>query len=60
MNTLREKQLLDVKEVAELLTVSERTVWAWTCTGDLPKPLRKGSRWVRWRRKDLEAWMESK
>lgn len=60
MSTTREKMLLTVAEVAELLTVSTRTVWAWVADGTLPEPMRKGKRWTRWRRKDVEAFLEGR
>ena len=31
-----EKRLLNVKEIAEFLGVSERTVWSWVYTGEIP------------------------
>lgn len=53
-------QLMTVKEVAELLTCSESSVWLWTATKELPEPIRRGKRWTRWRRHDVERWMEDK
>ena len=49
--------LLDVKEVAYLLGVGERTVWAKAAADLMPKPVRIG-RLCRWRRAEIEKWIE--
>jgi excisionase family DNA binding protein len=36
MNTSQDTKLLSVKEVAEMLSVSERTVWSITNAGEIP------------------------
>jgi excisionase family DNA binding protein len=51
-----EKLLLDVREVASLLGVSPRSVWEWSDSGQIPKPISLG-RLRRWRRMDLEDWL---
>jgi len=48
-----ERLLLNVKEVAELLGISERTVWKMASCRELPAPLRIG-RSQRWSKKALE------
>jgi excisionase family DNA binding protein len=48
--------LVTVKEVAELLGVSDRHVRRLTDSGAMPPPLRLGTL-VRWRRTDIEAWI---
>lgn len=50
--------LLAAKQVAELLSVSERHVHKLNSSGRLPRPIRLG-RSVRWRREELEAWVEA-
>jgi len=58
MESTAGKQLLSVDEVAALLDCSERTVWSWAARkDDFPQPLRRG-KWVRWRRRDVERWLE--
>jgi len=52
-----EALLLDVKDVAKLLRVSVRTVWTWRDMGRLPAPVKIG-RCVRWRRQDVEEWID--
>ena len=50
--------LLTLKQVAELLSVSERHVHKLNSSGRLPRPVRLG-RSVRWRRVELESWVEA-
>ncbi len=50
--------LLDAQEVAELLGVSERQVYALRKRGDLPPPIQLGPRCVRYRRAEVEAMVE--
>ena len=50
--------LLDVRRVAELLGVHQRTVWRLVSSDDLPQPIRIGTKTVRWRLSDLEDYFE--
>ena len=50
--------LLTVKQVADALSVSERHVHKLNNSGRLPRPVRLG-RSVRWRREELESWVEA-
>jgi len=51
--------LLSVDGVARLLSVSVRTVWKLTSTGELPSPIKlPGTRVVRWRRSEVLEWVE--
>jgi excisionase family DNA binding protein len=53
-------QLLDVREVSEMLGCGCRTVWRLADRGAMPAPIRPGgTRAVRWRRGELEAWIEA-
>ncbi len=45
-------------EVAKLLNVSERHIWAMTSSGRLPRPIRLGRR-VLWSRAEIAAWLEA-
>ncbi len=55
------QEFIDTKEVAEFLDVPERTVLVWRTkkTGTGP-PFAKFGRHVRYRRSDLEAWVNAK
>lgn len=48
--------LLNVKEVADFLRVNTNTVYVWARQGRLPA-IKIGRSW-RFRRSDLEAWLE--
>ena len=48
--------LLDVRQVAALLTCSTRHVYRLTDAGRMPRPVNLG-RLVRWRRAEIEAWI---
>lgn len=52
-----EALLLNSREVAKLLTVSDRTVYAMQKSGEMPKPVRIG-RAVRWGRAEIMAWVD--
>lgn len=49
--------LLTVKEVAEMLGLSERTVYRLADAGNMPRPVKLGAA-VRWRRNELERWID--
>ena len=53
-----EALLLTVQQVAAMLGLSRRTVFALTSSGKLPAPIRIGQRLTRWRRRDIETWAE--
>ena len=42
-------ELLSSEQVADLLSISVRTVWRMVLRGELPKPIRYNRRLVRWR-----------
>lgn len=53
-------QLLDQKQAAHLLGLSPRTMEAWRLTaGGGPHYIKVGGR-VRYRRSDLEAWLDTR
>ena len=51
--------LLDAAEFARLLSVSKPTIWRLRESGKLPLPITLTSQCVRWRRADVEAWIEN-
>jgi excisionase family DNA binding protein len=53
-----EKLLIDTRETAKLLNVSEKTVFNMKTKGRMPAPICIG-RAVRWRRRELEAWINA-
>jgi excisionase family DNA binding protein len=54
---MSEPVLLTVKEVAEMLGLSERTVYRLADVGKMPRPVKIGAA-VRWRKKELDTWIE--
>ena len=54
---MSEPVLLTVKEVAEMLGLSERTVYRLADMGKMPRPVKIGAA-VRWRRSELDTWIE--
>ena len=49
---------LPAAEVAKLLGISERHLWALNSSGRLPRPVRLG-RAVRWNLSELRAWLDA-
>ena len=57
-NILKELKLVDAHYLAEILSVSTRTVWRMRSAGELPSAVcLRGS--TRWRLSDIEDWIES-
>jgi predicted DNA-binding transcriptional regulator AlpA len=48
--------LMDVKDLARELRVSETTIWTWTRKKFLPQPVHIG-RLVRWYRSEIAEWI---
>jgi len=54
------RDLLDEKAAANLLSVSPGTLSVWRSTGRWNLPFYKVGRSVRYRRQDIERWLESR
>jgi excisionase family DNA binding protein len=52
-------EMLTIGKLAELLDCSERSIYRLLEAGDLPRPIKLG-RLVRWWRKQIMAWLESR
>lgn len=48
-----ENLFLNVAQVAARYGISKDSVWRWSSTGDLPKPVKLGPNVTRWRLADL-------
>jgi len=59
-STLDPLQLLRVREVAALLNIHRMTVWSWSKTGRLPKPIKLAPKVSAWRRSDLATYIARK
>ena len=51
-------RLWSVKEVAEFLALSEKTVWRWHEAGKLPPGRKLPGRAVRWDPAKIKTWFE--
>lgn len=51
-------ELLDVKQVGQMLGCSARHVYRLCDAGRMPRPVHLGAL-VRWRRQELDAWLEA-
>jgi excisionase family DNA binding protein len=56
-NAASPRVYLTVEEVAELLGVCTRSVFRWTRSGQLPKPLQLSKRCYRWRKADIVSML---
>jgi prophage regulatory protein len=52
--------LLRRAEVLRLLDVGSVTLWRWRKAGNFPSPIKMASGTLRWRKSDLDAWIESR
>jgi excisionase family DNA binding protein len=52
------ERLLTAEELADRLSLSLRTVWRLDSAGKLPRPIRLGGS-VRWRRNEIERWLQA-
>ena len=58
-NTTESIKMLDVRELAELLGISIRSVWRMVAAGELPSPVRiGGGRIVRWRLARVQKFVD--
>lgn len=52
------RALLTSQDVAERLSISERSVWRLSSSGQIPKPVKVGGS-TRWRVSDIEAFVKA-
>lgn len=55
--TKQNEQLITVRQLAEMLATSVRSVWRYRSAGRLPKEVIVGSS-VRWRMSDIQLWIK--
>ena len=55
-----EYRLLRCRDVEENTSLSRSAIYRLMKAGQFPRPVKIGSRAVRWRLSDIEAWMDSK
>jgi excisionase family DNA binding protein len=52
------KPVLTLAEVADLLQIAPRTVQRMAADGEFPAPIRLGSTRPRWRRAEIDTWLQ--
>ncbi len=52
--------LVTVRRLCGFLSISRTTLWRLTKTPDFPKPVRLGSRSIRFDLREVLAWMQSR
>lgn len=55
--TVRNAYWMTADEVAIALDCSPRSIWKWADTGLIPAPVKRGNKWTRWRRQEIEAYV---
>lgn len=58
MKPRSEDRLLKVSELADFLGVAPSTIYRWLEMGKLPKPFEIGEKAVRWRKSEIDLWLE--
>ncbi len=53
-----ELALMNVKGVAEILSISPRSIWRLVSAGKMPPPLKIGAS-CRWRKNDISQWIQN-
>ncbi len=46
--------------LAPLLGIAVVTLWRWSATGKIPKPVKLGERVTAWRVEDVRSWMHTR
>ncbi len=59
MQSNENKNLMTKAETCEYLNLSDSTIYRLRRDNVFPKPLQLGSRNLRWKRKDIDNWLES-
>lgn len=57
---MKSLQIIRPKELAELLSVSQVTLWRMEKRGELPKRKQISSRAVGWLESDIKKWLENR
>lgn len=48
------------QDLAERFSVSRRSIWRWSDSGDFPKPHKLSERVTRWKLEEIEEWERRK
>lgn len=52
-----EVEYLSVADITKNFGFASTTIWRWTKENRFPQPLRIGKRWTRWRKSDVEDFI---
>lgn len=52
-------RIIRTAELANLLGISQTTLWRWRQKGAFPQPIPLGPRMVGWKITDIETWLDS-
>lgn len=53
------ESLLTLKDLEEILQVSRSTLWRLRKKGAMPEPISGIGRFARWRKVDIDQWLET-
>lgn len=59
IHILAEDKLINAKQVTELCSISNRTLFNYLKDGRFPKPVRPNARTRRWRTCDVQNWINN-
>jgi prophage regulatory protein len=59
MQITENEKLMTKTDICEYLTLSDSTLFRLRRDNVFPKPLNLGARTIRWKRKDIDNWLES-
>lgn len=51
--------ILNINELAEILSTTKRSIFNWIEKGEIIKPKKIGNKFI-WQSKDIQAWLDSK
>ena len=57
-NIVSKLKILRAAELADLLGISQTTLWRWRQCSDFPQPIGLGPRMVGWKIAEIEAWLD--
>ena len=60
MNAYEKGQLIDMKRVTEMTTLSRTTLWRMVRQGRFPRPIKISSNRVAWRECDVVDWVQAR
>jgi predicted DNA-binding transcriptional regulator AlpA len=60
MSDLLGEALVTIKELAEFLKMSTRTIWRKCSAGEIPQPIYIGAKTPRWRADDIKNWINQR